>query len=272
MPSAPDSGPTVFDLACRILNRELEPPPIQEGASVPDTLLPRAPDFLPNAASINREIAKGNRRIAIGNLSNSPAGYHYHLAAFERLRGTVANELRLMAVGEAAEKGIHPRVLPAVCAQYETFSSDDSAKRWRELWLEEMVPVVKELGLILTDQRMCAALARVPTALHKSVGGLRLSLVMAFVLQTQTRCKERLVPCAACPRFFVAKTATAMTCSAACRQRYYRAIQDTDLLREKARKYKKEQREREAQASTRASSQRATGSGRPSRPHTKRTS
>jgi hypothetical protein len=55
-----------------------------------------------------------------------------------------------------------------------------------------------------------------------SVKAYEYCLRTAFFLQVQGASKERLAPCLACPRFFVAKSAKAETCSAACRQRYFR--------------------------------------------------
>jgi len=61
--------------------------------------------------------------------------------------------------------------------------------------------------------------------------------------------RERIVPCLACSRFFVATRPNAETCSDACRQRLYRAsIGDEEgrrRLREQAKKHKRAQRQRE---------------------------
>ena len=253
LPVASGSGSTVFDIACQILNREIEPKVIPEGSVVPKRLLPLAPDFLPNAASINRKIAETNRGIAIRNLSNTP---YYRLLAFEKLRAFVASTIRYTALGQAAHKGIGNRILPAVQQQHKTVDEVDTSELWKELW-ESFESIAGPL--LRQDRSVCTQVAHTFGATPKTVEDYRFQLLLAFYFHWEKRCKERIVPCAACPRFFVARTATALTCSDACRQRYYRETQDAVgrlRLREQARNHKSAQRER-VRVSAAAKSQKA---------------
>jgi hypothetical protein len=136
------------------------------------------------------------------------------------------------------ENATSPRFLPQAEAQWKENLAGTDSRVVSHILASEMSQQDHLLSLFVVSRQGAHALEeafrRLPP--DPSPGYLKTILVAAFMLVIHGTTSSRIVPCAACPRFFAARTAKALTCSAACRQRFYRATRfDRPRAREKER-------------------------------------
>ena len=218
---ATERNPTLFEVACQVLNGEAK--------------LPRAPRTPKRA----KEPTFAEQFFT----DTDPADTHRGaLQYLEESRRLIAAALRSgIASGRRRPEPYTALALPEVRAQWEVFPD---AERAFLFVVDRLRPIADTLWWMsrVDGMLMGGPLARKPDRVQAYDHCLR----TAYFLQVQGASKQRLVPCLACSMFFVAKSAKAETCSAACRQRYFRYQSNMldDRLRERERERKAKRRSR----------------------------
>jgi len=289
MPDESMAPPNFFRIACGVLNGELRIPQKPRPKDTPPLgkwrgILARQRQE-PPVSGLSALYYRGPDRAVLVRGEASTAT-RQALAATLALDGLTQNDvldladylrtyLRYRVKSPVGKKPYADCVLPAVREQWSPPpSADDEAAAW-----ERVAPRLQAFGDFLTrtvdwfgwesTSSFFALLGAPAKTLEDTCVCLLAASVLPQLRALAFPVHERILPCLACPRFFVATRPNAETCSARCRQRLYRGSQDEkgrEHLRDKAREHKRtqRQRERETQAGTHSRRQMPTAA-KPSR-------
>jgi len=139
----------------------------------------------------------------------------------------------------AADQGMRTRALPDAWGDWMI---DEDHAEWQKL--RKRVEAMR-LSLLPITKQAARDLESGFSGEPRTLGDARFCLDLAASLHFSGKTKKRIVPCAACSRFFVAQTSRAVFCSPKCGVYLFRGRQDAEgreRLRCKAKGYMRKQR------------------------------